>query len=788
MAYATFGKDRNWEGYIRVQYSVSQNAKTNKSTVTIQNIQFQSIEGRTATWTCYGYVDFTGGSRITYNAQNLYTSGTGWVNIGSFTAFSFEISHNSSGAGSFSITLNAYTPRGYSDFNVFHPSGGTTNCEYTGGTSITVDLPTIDRNAPTVTISAGAASSSSISFTVNSSVTSYNWAYQLDGGSWVTFDSQTATQKTYVLTGLSAGTHTIRARATKYSNDVIGYSSTVTVDTALPTVTLSISDITTGSVKLNASSNVNCNAWAYCYKVAGGSYGAWTTFSTTDGTSASTTVTGLSAGTEYVFQVRVKKTSNNLYNSSSEVTAITLGGTLLNSIADFALDPASPRCVMNVTVQGAGFYHQLLIYNEAETLLRTINFTSTWTTTGTQNMNFTVPSVTRSTMLNTFPNAKTCKFKGQLKTYTDSGYTDLIGTSVMREFTCTTSQAVSAPTFSGLFYRDTETETTDLTGDDQVLIQSMSSLLVGANTGVALNGATISGYSVSIGDVSATASLPLLTVGAVTTAGDLTLTMTCIDSRGYSTSLTATVKVLPYAKPRFNTYTLRRRNEIGTLVQLAFTGSISSVMPDSTEKNAVVSIMFKYKKTSEADSAFITVDITADCTISGLSFSYNNQQLFDLDAMTSYDFVFYVYDELGDLSVFILADILNQGTPIVALRKRTTLNNRPRVGINNPEPVYELDVHGDIAMHDFLVQGYVSELEELFLGSLQAGGIYAQSDSSLALTTRSYPVAGGTGLLEVLPTEAGAVIQRYTLFDMTAVYLRCYNGSAWSNWKSQALS
>ena len=788
MSYATFGKDRNWEGYIRVQYSVSQNAKTNKSTVTIQSVQFQSIEGRTATWTCYGYVDFSNGSRITYNGQSIYTNGTSWVDIGSFSAFSFEVSHNSSGVGSFSITLNAYTPRSYNDFNVFHPSGGSYNCEYSGGTSLSVSLPTIDRNAPTVSLTAAAASTTSVDITITSSVNAYAWSYQVDGGSWNLISSEVLTSKSYTITGLTTGTHTIRARAQKYSNDVLGYSSTLSVDLTLPTVTLSLTDITKNSIKINGSANVSCDIWQYRSKVSGGSYGSWTTIVGGSGTSATFTLASLSPGTEYTIQIRARKAANKLYGSSSEQTVATLGGTLLNSITDFALDPALPSVTMNITVQGSGFYHRLYIYDENETQLRIINFTTAWTTTGTYNYNWTMPSQSRAAMLATFPNAKTCKFKGQLKTYTDSGYTDLVGSSVMREFTCSTSEAVSKPTFTTFTYADTETETTDITGNDQVLIQSYSDLVVTLTAGTANNGATISGYSLSIGDISLSFTGTTIDAGAVGSSGQLTLTVTCTDSRGYSTSVSTPVTVLPYLKPRFNTYQLRRRNEIGTLVQLSFTGAVSSLIVNNVEKNSVVQVKFKYKKTSEAESAYQTVDLTNDLTISGLSFSYSNQQLFDLDAMSSYNFVFYVYDELGDLSVYVLEDILNQGTPIVSLRKRTSLNNRPRVGVNNPTPVYELDVHGDIAMHDLIVQGFVAELDEEFLGTLTAGGIYAQADSSKAVTTRSYPENSKPGLLEVLPTTGGAVIQRYTLFDMTAVYLRCYQNSSWSSWKSHSLS
>ncbi len=595
-----------------------------------------------------------------------------------------------------------------------------------------------------------------------------------------------ATSVSYTINYLSSGSHTVRVRATKSSNDVDGYSSVVTVDLSPPTVTLSLSNVTKNSIKINGSANANCNIWQYRYK-SSGSWSSWSTFSSTNGTSASFTLTGLSYGTEYTIQIRARKATNNLYAESSTATATTIGGTLLNSIADFALDPASPQCTINVTVQGSGFYHRLYIYNEAGTQLHVVEFATTWTAE-TANKTFAVPAQTRSTMLNTFPNAKTCKFKGQLKTYGDSGFTDLIGSSVMREFTCSTSEAVSKPTFTTFTYEDTESETVDITGNDQVLIQSYSDLEVTVTAGTAKNGATISGYSLSIGDVSLSFTGTTVDAGAVGSSGQLTLTVTCTDSRGYSTSVSTVVTVLPYTKPRFNTYALRRRNEVDTLVQLSFTGAVSSIQVGGVEKNSVVQVKFKYKKTSEPDSSYIEQDLTSALTVSGLTFSYNNQQLFDLDAMTSYNFVFYVYDELGDISVYILEDILNQGTPIIALRKRTSLNNRPRVGINNPTPVYELDVHGDIAMHDLIVQGFVAELNEESLSLLKSGGIYAQSDSSKASTLRSYPVNAGVGLLEVLPSAGGTVIQRYTLFDMTAVYIRCCINSSWSSWKSHSLS
>lgn len=782
--------DRNGNGVIRVNYTVSQDARNNRSTVTVNSIGFYSTNWYATWFYAAGTVQIGSGSVYygnTGTSDGCYVSGQyEEATLGSGkTMPSFTVTHDSSGNGSFAISLLAAS--GYSDFNLFCASSTKGNCEWSGGTSATVALPKIDRSAPTVNISASAASASSISLSASSNVNCDNWQYQVDNGSWVTFSTTNGTSASTTITGLTAGSHTVRVWARKYSNYVGGYSSSTTVDTALPTVTASISDVTSSSISVSASASVTCNIWQY--RIGSGS---WTTFSTTEGTSGSFTLDSLDPNTEYTITVRARKKANNLYGTAAAVSATTLGGSLLHSVADVTMDDTTPAASFVATVYGS-FYHCFRIYAEdGTTLLRTLNFSSLQT--GTQRTyTFNYPSATRTALLNSFPNAKTCVFKVRLDTYTDSTQGTLVGSSEMKSFTARTTAANSAPTFSAFTYQDTETETTDATGDDQTLIQSYSHLVVTATAGTGKNGGTISGYSVSIGDKSLSGNSTTLDVGAVNSSGDLTLTVTCTDSRGYATSVTKTVRVLPYSKPRFTTYTLRRRNEIDKLIQLHFSGAVSSIMPDDTEKNSVVSISFKYKLTSAAESAYVTVDLTndADMTISGLTFTFGTDELMELDETLSYDFVFYVYDELGNLTVFEYPDILNQGTPILALRKRSSSNNRPRVGINNPTPYYELDVHGDIAQHDILIQGFVADLGEDYISNLRSGGIYTQDDATQAQTLKGYPVAKA-GLLEVLANPAGMVIQRYTPYDMTAVYTRCYNSLAsspgWTNWKSHTLS
>lgn len=46
--------------------------------------------------------------------------------------------------------------------------------------------------------------------------------------------------------------------------------------------------------------------------------------------------------------------------------------------------------------------------------------------------------------------------------------------------------------------------------------------------------------------------------------------------------------------------TLRRTNDIEAEMQLKFSGSISAVTVDGTQKNSVVYVRYRYKKTSES--------------------------------------------------------------------------------------------------------------------------------------------------------------------------------------------
>lgn len=768
-------EDRLSRGQLVFYYNYTQDPRTNKSYVTITDIQFCSEVG----WGNYygdGIITIGGDTSISIAYTNDSASGCvcsgayDYQTLGTKTYGSFYVSHNSSGAGSFYVTLGPRSGTGYSDFNVFCSQGTSKNAAWTAGTTWQ-SLPTIDRTAPTVSLSASAASTTSATITATASVACDYWWYRVDSGSWVGF---TPSSNQYTITGLSSGTHSIEVAARKTSNQVIGYSSAVSVDLAAPSVTASVTNIGSSGFTISAASDVTCNIWDY--SLDNGS--TWTRIGTTEGTSASVNVTGLNPNQTYNVKVRARKKANNIYGTSRAVSVTTLGGSILHTAYNFAADDDTVKVKINVTIYGT-FYHKLYFKDTNGTQIAVVTFQGTARTASDLTLNLS--ATTRTRLLAATPTVKNMQVDLTLETYTDNTYATLVGSSGPKRCTMTTSAANSAPSFTDFTYQDTETVVTAITQNNQILLQSFSHLVVNAVAGTALNGSTITGYSVSIGDVSIDGTSTTLDVGAVSSFGNLTLRVTCSDSRGYYTSVDKTVTVLAYASPQLSSFTLRRQNEIGKLIQLMFSGSLSTIPISDVEKNALVSVVLKYKQTSA--SSWTTLNLASALTRNGLFFSYSNLDLMELDETQSYDFVLVVTDNLGTLSKLEYAVILNQGTPLLAFRKRSATNNRPRVGLNNPTPVYELDVHGDIAMHDVIVQGFVAELGEEYLNNLRTGGYYVQSDSGEAVTTRNYPAAK-IGLLEVLASPSGVVVQRYTPFDVSAVYMRYYDGSAWTSWRA----
>lgn len=466
-------------------------------------------------------------------------------------------------------------------------------------------------------------------------------------------------------------------------------STTVTlnsIDRSAPTVSCSVSNITANGFKISASSSATADIWQY--SLNGGS--TWTQFSSTAGTNASVTLSTLSPNTTYSVRVRARKRANQVYGTSSTISAKTLGGAVLLSCGSFSADAASISLSLRVTVYNAAYTNYITIKNGSTTYLSLAG--RVWSA-GTAYRTITLTASERTTLLNAMASVKS--FTATIELVTKSGSTQ-IGSASTCTCTIRTSQANSGPSLSGFTFADSYSTTTAITDNNQVLIQDYSRLTVTPGTATARNGASIVSYSaVCSGVTKSNTTGAALSLGTIGTSGTRDITLTVTDSRGYTASVTQSVTVVPYSKPRVSSVSLRRTNDIETEMQLVFNGSISPITVDGTQKNSLLYARYRYKLTS-ASSYNSYTSILGSVTATSSSFSFSNLELCNLDSESSYDFHLQIRDQLNSLTSLDLYFVVSQGTPLVALRKKM-------VGINTPSPEAALHVVGDTRIEGTLI-------------------------------------------------------------------------------------
>lgn len=531
-------------------------------------------------------------------------------------------------------------------------------------------------------------------------------------------------------------------------------STTITLDTidrTAPTVSLSTSSITASGVTISATSSATADIWQYSID-----YGStWTQFSTTAGTSASKAITGLSPNTTYYIKVRARKKSNQVYGTSSAATVKTLGGAIVNSVNQVTADAATISIKLNVTVYDASYAYTLALKNGSTTIVSVDGLT--WSK-GTADRTVVLTSSERTELLTAMANMKS--FTGTFAVTTYNGSTQ-IGSVSSKTATVTTTAANSGPTLSGFTFADSYATTTAITGNDQLFIQGHSKLTVTPGTATPKNQATITNYTATCNGVSVSNTTgAALTVGAVSKSGTVAVVLTITDSRGYTASVSKNITVLAYAKPKVNSLTLRRTNDIEAEMQLVFNGSISAITVDSVQKNSLLYVRYRYKATS-ATSYSSYVSILSAVTQSGTSFSYSNLELRSLASDQSWDVHIQIRDQLNSLSSLDLYYVIPQGTPLVALRKQ-------KVGINTPTPEAALDVVGDAKVSGTLTATTLSgALAPSKLSSavpISKGGTGATTAAAARTNLAVLPLAGGTLTGKVTSTygDIGIVMQHGT--------------------------
>lgn len=230
-----------------------------------------------------------------------------------------------------------------------------------------------------------------------------------------------------------------------------------------------------------------------------------------------------------------------------------------------------------------------------------------------------------------------------------------------------------APVIGGKSYRDSNSTTTAITGNDQYIIQNKSNLYFSFTGVAAQKYATISSMTVNINgtvkNVSISGTNGTCNFGTINVNSNVTATVTLTDSRGFVTSTTMTISVYAYANPSVAVSAKRKNNYYEETTIKAGTPTYSELGGNNS-----ISIVWKYKVS------------TASSWTNGGTWYGANSTTRNFDINKSYNVNFVLYDRLSSVSYDVFVDY---GTPILFIDYKLR-----RVGVNI-FPTVDFQVAGD---------------------------------------------------------------------------------------------
>lgn len=235
------------------------------------------------------------------------------------------------------------------------------------------------------------------------------------------------------------------------------------------------------------------------------------------------------------------------------------------------------------------------------------------------------------------------------------------------------------PFIDTISYSDINTETTDLTNNDQVIIQGMSRLQFQFFDVEALKGATLSSLSINInGNVrtvpfsGSSITRTDYTYGELDVSENINAILTLTDSRGFSSSFTVPITVWDYEQPTA-IITVSRESNFYSQCHIKVDAKYSSLNNLNT-----IDIQYRIKKSTDTNWGAWT------------PLQDNVEASFTADNLYAWDLQVYLEDALETTHLYTINKALDVGIPLVFydLKKRS-------VGVNTmPQNTGSLEVDG----------------------------------------------------------------------------------------------
>ena len=259
--------------------------------------------------------------------------------------------------------------------------------------------------------------------------------------------------------------------------------------------------------------------------------------------------------------------------------------------------------------------------------------------------------------------------------------TVISGTTFYSTLSRTFSIINGNPTFTNFEYRDTGDISTQLTGDNQIIINDFNDVKIKisvANKAIANKSATMVKYRVVCGSLSdeknysssADVELNLINIKSKT------ITVYAIDSRGNSKAVSITIDAFNwknYINATMDSAEIKRQNGVGTTTTLKFNGKIWKTNDEydfGAVENSIIECNYKYKQTNEEQFGN-PISITPTVDNDG-NYTFNSTIVGDLGANgfsleNSYNIQIVLKDATTRQVVYNL--ILGAGTPAIAIHR-----------------------------------------------------------------------------------------------------------------------
>jgi microcystin-dependent protein len=243
--------------------------------------------------------------------------------------------------------------------------------------------------------------------------------------------------------------------------------------------------------------------------------------------------------------------------------------------------------------------------------------------------------------------------------------------------------------------------------------------------------------------ISAGTALPSLTfpMGHVNANQNVSLSVQAVDSRGFSTTTSKTINIVAYASPVVNTTSTRSGGfDVSTTITL--NGSFSLVSVAGVNKNSLVSVQYKYKKTTDGAYPSSGAGALTSFTYTTSTNTYSaTNAVVTLDNAVAWNVQVIVTDKFGNTTV---TNVVAAGMPIAFID--ATLKS---VGIGQfPVNANSFEVSGSIYEGGSLIQDKYapSGTITMYAGSTAPSGYLLCQGQAVSRTTyaKLYGVIGTT--------------------------------------------